>query len=609
MANQRVDDEPSLPSHLVRCEYLESNNKQYIDLGYPLGYNNKVIIDVEPSNATNLGTVVLFGNGVDSTKAFTLNITNSTSSIHRFGNSTKNININQKGRYVIKSDKNGLSVGDTLYAWQSSTADFTTNGNVFLFAANAPTKYLCTAKIYSCQIYENDVLIHDYIPCYNTENYRPCMYDVTTGIELYNAGTLEFIYHIADKPIPYLAFEALEDGLQVSITKSATQYSLDRMKWVDLPAEEMTPPIAKGEKVWFRANITPDGTSTGIGTFSCTKQCNLEGTPMSLLYGDRAGDYAHLPDKSRCFTSLFRDNDNIIRINNPKDFLPAVILPQHYCYQTMFYGCSNLVNMCYLPALVLSQYCYSNMYNRCSSLVEIFDFPEWIQMAQFCCQNMFAYCTSVKKQPKITTKLESATYGCFYSMFAYCINMEECQEVLQFTQLQHSSYVYMYRHTAIRKAPEILAVEDAGAASQMAYMFADCSYLEIPPSNLCVIGGKQQEFEYMFLNNYNLKKSPILHQQVSGSLQNRSMFENCINLEYIVLLQLDPFTNTATNDFIYWVNNVSPTGTIVLNKNIEWNPEDYRGTSGIPEGWEVKYCDPDNLDDVRDYREVDKAWD
>lgn len=86
------------------------------------------------------------------------------------------------------------------------------------------------------------------------------------------------------------------------------------------------------------------------------------------------------------------------------------------------------------------------------------------------------------------------------------------------------------------------------------------------------------------------------------------MFENCINLEYIVLLQLDPFTNTATNDFQYWVNNISPTGTIVLNKNIEWNPEDYRGVNGIPAGWEVKYCDPDNLDDIRDYREIDKAW-
>jgi hypothetical protein len=168
----------------------------------------------------------------------------------------------------------------------------------------------------------------------------------------------------------------------------------------------------------------------------------------------------------------------------------------------------------------------------------------------------------------------------------------------------------MYRRTAIRKAPEILSVTFIGSTNvQMSYMFADCSYLETPPSNLYAAEGRQQEFEYMFQNNYSLKKSPILHQQASAALQNRNMFENCVNLEYIVLLQLDPFTNTATNDFGSWVNNVSPTGTIVLNKNIEWNPEDYRGVNGIPAGWEVKYCDPDNLDDVRDYREIDKAWD
>ena len=34
-----------------------------------------------------------------------------------------------------------------------------------------------------------------------------------------------------------------------------------------------------------------------------------------------------------------------------------------------------------------------------------------------------------------------------------------------------------------------------------------------------------------------------------------------------------------------------------------WNPEDYRGMDGVPVGWEVKYCDPDNLDDIRDNKD------
>ena len=85
------------------------------------------------------------------------------------------------------------------------------------------------------------------------------------------------------------------------------------------------------------------------------------------------------------------------------------------------------------------------------------------------------------------------------------------------------------------------------------------------------------------------------------------MYSSCTNLDYIFIMTLDAPT-TTNNTITNWVKDVAPKGTIVLNKNIEWNPEDYRGVSGIPEGWEVKYCDPDNLDDIRDYREIDKSW-
>lgn len=604
MANQVGSS--SLPSHLERAEYLEATGTQYIDLGYPLGYENKVVVECLATSRTIDNYALGYAMAG---KYLLLNLKNSTNISQNFDGVSNAAMLYRDYKSLYSISKEGIYCNDDFYAWKGTPVDFVTEGNVYLFARNASSISYFLGKIYACQIYNHDILIHDYIPAFNTENRRPCMYDTITGIELYNQGTGEFNYHIEGRPIPYLAFEALEDDLQVSITKSATQYSLDRVTWVDLPAEEMTPPINKGERVWFRAEITPDGTSTGIGTFSCTKQCNLEGTPMSLLYGDRTGDNLSLPNKQYCFAYLFANNDKIIRVNNPREFLPAMVLTNYYCYQSMFYGCSNLVNMCYLPALVLTNYCYASMYNRCSSLVEIFDFPEWTQMASSCCNNMFAYCISVKKQPKITTKLEKLTYTCFGAMFAYCTSMEECQEVLQFTILAQGCYNSMYRKTAIKKAPEILAVKyDGGQASQMGYMFADCSYLETPPSILYTEEVRQQMCEYMFSNCYKLKKSPILHHQSMELYSNRYMFQNCISLDYIVLLMLDSFS-VQSNAWTSWVNGVAPKGTIVLNKNIEWNPEDYRGVSGIPEGWEVKYCDPDNLDDIRDYREIDKAWD
>jgi hypothetical protein len=45
---------------------------------------------------------------------------------------------------------------------------------------------------------------------------------------------------------------------------------------------------------------------------------------------------------------------------------------------------------------------------------------------------------------------------------------------------------------------------------------------------------------------------------------------------------------SATNCLYYWVSNVSSTGIFVKNPNATW---DVRGSSGIPNGWNVEYDD------------------
>lgn len=603
MANQGSDSS-SLPSHLERAEYLEATGTQYIDLGYPLGYNNKVVVDVWGNNHTS--SAFTFGNTRVATARIGGDIGNKNGN-HYFGNQTFAKNIYQNKRMNIAYSKDGVGVDDVLYPWSATPTDFTTDGNVFLCALNAPSgaNYYYKGKIYSCQIYEHDTLIHDYIPCFNTENRRPCMYDTITGIELYNQGSGEFNYHIEGKPIPYLAFEALEDDLQVSITKSATQYSLDRVNWVDLPAEEMTPPIAKGERVWFRANITPDGTNTGIGTFSCTKRCNLEGTPMSLSYGDRAGDVLSLPNKAYCFAYLFADNDNIIRVNNPMEFLPAMYFPSAYCYFYMFSNCSNIVNMCYLPSLRLSNWCYARMYSLCLSLVDVYDFPEWLNISQGVCSSMFYRCASLTKQPRIKSSADITISEAYANMFRDCVELENIQEVLPSLVVAPSTYGYMYKGCVkIKKAPEILATTNNTQSSVCSYMFAECYNLEEAPSKIFI---SPFGAEHMFENCYKLKKAPIVQYQGQLSYGYRYMYNGCSNLEYIVCLEIDPLNSVIQSNY-QWVAGVASKGTMVFNKNIEWNPEDYRGVNGIPVGWEVKYCDPDNLDDIRDYREIDQPW-
>ena len=50
--------------------------------------------------------------------------------------------------------------------------------------------------------------------------------------------------------------------------------------------------------------------------------------------------------------------------------LPATTLA-NYCYNSMFYGCSSLVQAPELPATTLADFCYSGMFRDCTSLTEI----------------------------------------------------------------------------------------------------------------------------------------------------------------------------------------------------------------------------------------------
>jgi hypothetical protein len=88
---------------------------------------------------------------------------------------------------------------------------------------------------------------------------------------------------------------------------------------------------------------------------------------------------------------------------------------------------------------------------------------------------------------------------------------------------------------------------------------------------------------------------------LSGNRALTSAFRNCSALNYIKIgwkQWANPSSLSAS-----WVEGVSSQGTFVMPYNIEFDPESIRGIHGIPEGWKVKYYDPDNPDDVRDNKE------
>lgn len=243
---------------------------------------------------------------------------------------------------------------------------------------------------------------------------------------------------------PYLAIEALEDGLTFTLTNSDVSYSIDGKSWTLLPAGTKSLSINTNEKIYVKANGLTPNSSVGIGRFSISKKCRLSGTPMSLIHGDDADKYTDLTGYDYAFYRLFRECHTIQEID--ADFLPATSLSIG-CYYEMFYSCTGLISApLILPSTTLSESCYRSMFDRCSSLVDsVKDLPA-LELKDHCYRSMYYSCTSNTITPEIKA-----------------------------TKLANSSCKFMFFQNAITKAPTLYA--ETLTTDCYAMMFQKCNKL------------------------------------------------------------------------------------------------------------------------------------
>ena len=222
-------------------------------------------------------------------------------------------------------------------------------------------------------------------------------------------------------PIPgdyenqYLTFEALENGT-FQFTKDVSYTIDDGQTWTVLAANTNTPSITNGNKIMWKAEITPSS-SSGVGTFSSSGRYNVEGNPMSLLFGDNFIGQTSLSGKSNAFFYLFSKNNNLISASNLK--LVATTLSDR-CYRAMFNGCTSLTTAPTLPATTLATGCYSFMFQNCRSLTTAPTLPATI-LADSCYQLMFQGCTSLATAPELPAT--TLAKRCYDSMFLGCTSL------------------------------------------------------------------------------------------------------------------------------------------------------------------------------------------
>ncbi len=354
------------------------------------------------------------------------------------------------------------------------------------------------------------------------------------------------------------------------------QYSLDGGRtWNPLAPNEHIVLKSENDKVYFKGD-NPDGFSRSEDgevlsrstTFRMSGSIAASGSVMSLVDGEGT----------------------------------STVIPNDFCFASLFEGCLSLVKAPELPATTLTRGCYEEMFRFCDDLVYAPELPA-LQMAEECYVAMFAGCVKLTKAPALPAK--TLATRCYYGMFADCYYLVDVPE-LPATNLAEACYGYMFRGcTSLTDAPVLPATVMATSCYTMMFkdcyalveapelpattleddcyssMFSDCSHLEKAPalpaevlSTFC--------YEEMFARCKRLTTAPELPAKELKSSCYQNMFNGCTNLNYIKVgvMSLDN-DDEATLD---WVKGIDGEGVFIFPCGSKY---DKHGVSEVPENFKI----------------------
>lgn len=184
-----------LPDEYQEVRYLESTGTQYIDTGYFPNGNMKYELEIKNSSATGVlfgayNTTWTDGNG------FYTNIAN-TSNQYDYKHYASNVKIAERissADMILIMDKGKIFI-DGIQYHSHETISFNVTKSLYIYAGNMngaveqPTKY----QLYYFKMYDNDILVRNFIPCYRKSDNIPGLYDLVNNVFYTNAGTGTFL--------------------------------------------------------------------------------------------------------------------------------------------------------------------------------------------------------------------------------------------------------------------------------------------------------------------------------------------------------------------------------------------------------------------------------
>ena len=181
----------------AEIEYLQSRGAQYIDTGIIANLQTSVDVKFAFTQIFDDNTVISMDSGSVETKSFTLEYFSSYGIVFsldgKIGAVRTFITPTVNTIYTVTAKNNNTKVNGTLYRNFSAPYSFTGDYPLFMFAYgrnNSPIIY-GKSKIYYCKIYNNGVLVRDFIPV--RVGQVGYMYDKVSGQLFGNAGADSFI--------------------------------------------------------------------------------------------------------------------------------------------------------------------------------------------------------------------------------------------------------------------------------------------------------------------------------------------------------------------------------------------------------------------------------
>lgn len=178
---------------IKQVEYIESHGDEYIDTLVKGNLNTKLELTYQMNNISVIYN--LFGgtatNHNDNNQSFFIRSTSNLSATYaNFDTVSRTVvkqGINDTNKHTTILSKNGWYIDDELCATWSSPTSFTTPNNLYICGtSNKINSVNASANIYACKIWDNDVLICDFIPIKAGTEY--CLYNLVNHIVYHNVG-------------------------------------------------------------------------------------------------------------------------------------------------------------------------------------------------------------------------------------------------------------------------------------------------------------------------------------------------------------------------------------------------------------------------------------